>query len=307
MNRRLINLAAAALSGLLITCLATAMRAETVAESALLQLVEQVDVPARTSGVLASVAVAEGSMVEVGDVLGQIDDRQAQMMYQRAAIELNLSKENTKNDIAIRSAQKALSFATAELGRLDRAATGLPGSISQSQIEESKLRVGKAEFELEAARHEARLNKLNEQLKEQELALSKHELDVRRITGPIPGIVVDVLRHAGEWVEPGDKVVRIVRIDRLRAEGLIHNDSVPANWRNIDATVSVGPDSQPKHQVAGKISFVSPEVNPVNGLVRICVEIENPKNTLKPGQRARITIASPSFGGPARAESGAGN
>jgi macrolide-specific efflux system membrane fusion protein len=214
------------------------------------------------------------------------------MLYQRAAIELNLSKENSKNDIAIRSAQRALNFARAELNRLDRAVTGLPGSISQSQIEESKLRVGKAEFELESAQHEARLNKLNEQLKEQELELSKHEIEVRRVTAPIPGMVVDVLRHAGEWVEPGDKVIRIVRIDRLRAEGLVHNERVPADWRNLSATVSVGPEENARPHVVGKISFVSPEMNPVNGLVRISVEFQNPGNALKPGQRARVTIPS---------------
>jgi macrolide-specific efflux system membrane fusion protein len=282
----------ALLNGAALAPCVVAIGAETAAESALLQLIEQVDVPARASGVLASVDVSEGTMVESGQPLGQIDDRQARMLYQRAAIELTLSKENSKNDVAIRSAQRALNFARAELNRLDRASTGLPGSISQSQIEESKLRVGKAEFELESAQLEARLNKLNEQLKQQELDLSKHEVDVRRMTAPIPGMVVDVLRHAGEWVEPGDKVMRIVRTDRLRAEGLIHNDLVPAEWRNLNAKVSVGPDGQLQREIMGKISFVSPEVNPVNGLVRISVEFANPENTFKPGQRARIIIPS---------------
>jgi macrolide-specific efflux system membrane fusion protein len=291
----------------LFTPIATSLQAETVVESALLQLVEQVDVPARTAGTLSSIEVSEGTMVEVGKPLGQIDDRQAQMHFQRAAIELNLSKENSKNDVAIRSAKKELEFARAELSRLERASTGLPGSISKSQIEESKLRVGKAEFELEAAQHEARVNKLTEQLKEQELILCKHEVEVRRITAPVQGIVVDVLRHAGEWVEPGDKVVRIVRIDRLRAEGLIHNDNVPADWRNVDATVSVGSAGKPERSAVGKIQFVSPEVNPVNGLVRISVEFDNPQNTLKPGQRARITFSSPTSGAAAQRAGVAGN
>jgi macrolide-specific efflux system membrane fusion protein len=286
---------------------AISLRAETVVESALLQLVEQVDVPARTAGTLSSIDVSEGTMVELGKPLGQIDDRQAQMQYQRALIELNLSKENSKNDVAIRSARKELEFARAELSRLERASTGLPGSISQSQLEDSKLRVGKGEFELEAAQHEARLNKLTEQLKEQELVLCKHELEVRRITAPVPGIVVDVLRHAGEWVEPGDKVVRIVRIDRLRAEGLIHNDRVPADWRGLEATVSVGSTGQAERTARGKIQFVSPEVNPVNGLVRISVEFENPQNSFKPGQKARITFGSRATGATTRRVGVAGN
>ena len=43
--------------------------------SMLLRLIEQVDVPARESGVLASVQVVEGQIVEEGVVVAQIDSR----------------------------------------------------------------------------------------------------------------------------------------------------------------------------------------------------------------------------------------
>jgi macrolide-specific efflux system membrane fusion protein len=264
---------------------------EIVVESALLQLVEQVNVPARTPGVLATVDVSKGALVDVGTPLAQIDDRQAQMQNRRAAIELKLSHEKSNNDVAIRAARKSLEFARAELDRFQRAAAGLAGSISQSQIEESRFKVGKAGFELEAANHEARLNKLTEQLKQQELELCQYEIEIRRITAPVRGIVVEVLRQAGEWVEPGDKVLRILRTDRLQADGLIPNDNVPADWRGLAATVCVG-DASDEHKLPGKVVFVSPEVNPVNGLVRITVEFDNPQDALKPGLRARIVIPS---------------
>jgi multidrug efflux pump subunit AcrA (membrane-fusion protein) len=270
------------------------IRAEAVVESALLQLVEQVDVPARTAGVLSTISVDEGSMVEAGATVGQIDDSQTKLLYHRAELELKLSQEKSRSDVAIRAAQQTLAFAKSELNRIERASTNLPGSISQSQLAETKLKVGKAGFELENAEQESRQNKLTEELKQQELALGKYEIDVRRITAPVPGIVVEVMRHQGEWVEPGDKVIRIVRIDRLRAEGLIHVDSVAQNWRNVPANIYVDLPGQGEKHFAGKVVFVSPEVNPVNGLVRISAEFENTGNVLKPGLRAKIYIPSAS-------------
>jgi macrolide-specific efflux system membrane fusion protein len=265
-------------------------------DSALLQLVEQVDVPARVSGILSAVEVLEGDVVSAGAKLARLDVEESTLLYRRAAVELELSSEKARNDVSLRSAQKALSFARSEFGRVDRAATELPGSVSQSQLEEKRLKAEQAELDLEQAKHEARLNHLTEKLKKQELELGKHQIDVRQILAPVNGVVVEVVRHAGEWVEPGDKVVRIVRIDRLRAEGLIHVRHATADLKGSAATVSVTLPGSEKLQCPGEVVFVSPEVNPVNDLVRISVEFANPENRLKPGLRAKISIPSDKVG-----------
>jgi multidrug efflux pump subunit AcrA (membrane-fusion protein) len=36
--------------------------------------------------------------------------------------------------------------------------------------------------------------------------------------------------------------------------------------------------------------FVSPEVDPVNGQVRVLAEVDNPDGVLRPGLRATMTI-----------------
>ena len=44
----------------------------------------------------------------------------------------------------------------------------------------------------------------------------------RKIFAELSGIVVEVNRHPGEWVEPSETVFRLLRMDRLRAEGFLH-------------------------------------------------------------------------------------
>ena len=34
-------------------------------------------------------------------------------------------------------------------------------------------------------------------------------------------MVVQIKRHRGEWVQAGESVVRVLRLDRLRAEGFV--------------------------------------------------------------------------------------
>ena len=42
----------------------------------------------------------------------------------------------------------------------------------------------------------------------------------------IAGVVVEIKRRKGEWVEPGETVIRILRIDSLRAEGFVDASQV---------------------------------------------------------------------------------
>jgi macrolide-specific efflux system membrane fusion protein len=263
---------------------------DVLVDSALLQLIEQVDVPARTSGTLSSLDVVEGNMVTRGTNLAQIDDRQAKLNYYRAATEVEFSAEKSANDAAVRSAQRALTFAESEFERLERASVAAPGSVSLSELEQARLNADQATLDIEQAQHDLRLNQLTEKLKKRELELTKYDVGIRKIVSPLNGVVVEVLRHAGEWVEPGDKVARIVRIDRLRAEGLVHVGSIGAVLQGSPAIVIATLPGQQDLRCSGEVVFVSPEVNPVNGLVRISVEFDNPQNQLKPGLRARIAI-----------------
>src|SRR5687768_624648 len=136
-----------------------------VVELALLRLTQQVEVPARAQGVISAIHVTEGDSVDQGTLLAQMDDVEARLMEGRAAIELQLNKEKVINDVAIRSAQRALLFNQAELRRVERAGRDTPGSITISELEEVKFRAEQAELDLEKAQHERRQDQLSADLK----------------------------------------------------------------------------------------------------------------------------------------------
>ncbi len=267
-----------------------------VVESALLRLTQQVEVPARAQGVLSSIKAVEGDRVKKGELLGQVDDAEARLLQKRAAIDLQLNKEKVDSDVAIRSAQRALGFNRSEFQRLERAAKNIPRSISTSELEELRFRADKAELDLQEAQHARRVDQLSVDLKNQELELSNHNVEIRKIIAPINGVVVEVLRQPGEWVEPGEKVLRIVRMDRLRVEGLIHIRDLPPNLRGADVSIAMELPGKGEMAFPGKVVFVSPEISPVNGQVRIWAEVDNRQGLLNPGLRPRMTILPATIG-----------
>jgi macrolide-specific efflux system membrane fusion protein len=106
----------------------------------------------------------------------------------------------------------------------------------------------------------------------------------------LAGVVVQIKRHRGEWVEPGVAVIRILRVDRLRAEGFLDARHASPTLAGRSVTLAVNLAGQTPSKFPGKLVFISPEVNPVNGQVRVWAEIENPQLLLKPGLQGSLII-----------------
>jgi multidrug efflux pump subunit AcrA (membrane-fusion protein) len=107
----------------------------------------------------------------------------------------------------------------------------------------------------------------------------------------LDGVVASVARDAGEWVEPGDVVLRVIGITRLRAEGFINANLIsPKSIGSPVRMFTASADGQEK-SFSGKISFISDEIDPVNQQVNIWAEIDNRELVLRPGDRGRLVIS----------------
>jgi RND family efflux transporter MFP subunit len=263
---------------------------EIYVDSVLIRLIDQVDVPARVLGALVDIHVREGMSVTKGQLLAQIDDSDVKLGQQRAQFEDTLAQHLASDDVAIRSTQTAWEFSQAEYLRLLGAENARPASVSDSELEKSKHDADQAKLDMERARSELESTRLKAQLSATDLELARQSVEFRKIIAPMGGVVVSVLQRPGEWVEPGDKVVRIVRTDRLRAEGFVAASDVLRDLSQAQVTVEPIRKDGPRASFTGKIVFVSPEIDPVNGQVRVWAEVENPQGRLRPGLRAKMTI-----------------
>ena len=256
--------------------------------SVLIRLIDEVEVPARATGALAEASVREGARVKRGQRLARIDAAEVELEYQRARYEHQLAKKLAADDVALRSAEKKHAFATADFGRLQQAAAVQPRSVSQSELEKARLEMEQAALDRERAEQDLEAAQLREKLAEAQLAMAERQVEIRNIVAPLSGVVVSVLRKPGEWVAPGDKIMRIVRTDRLRAEGFLDSEQVPLGLEGTQVTLL--PEASESQTYPAVVTFVSPEIDPVNGQVRILAEVDNPDGRLRPGLRMRMVI-----------------
>ncbi|TWT59777.1 efflux RND transporter periplasmic adaptor subunit [Rubinisphaera italica] len=258
---------------------------------ALVRLIAEVYVPATESGQLTEVLATEGQLLQKGAPIGRLNDELVKIDAYLAGIEKEIAQEKSSNDVDRRFAEKSLEVAESEL-RLSRdAVRRVPDSISQTELDRLRLVVEKSSLSIEQAERDMRIAKLNQQLDKREYEAAVVRVARRQILAPIDGQVAEVLAQPGEWLNPGDPIVKIIRMDRLRIEVTLDGQKYgpELQGREVEFEVALPPgDRIEKFQ--GLVTYVSPEVQPINGTIRVWAEVENPDRLLRPGVHGKLTI-----------------
>ncbi len=220
-------------------------------------------------------------------------DRAARLAVAKADLEREQVFARASNELRIQYADKALEVARAEMKRSSESNEQFARSISQSQLDVERLTVEKLELERKQAEHDIALERFELRLKENALDAAKLELELHAVKAPFAGVVALVRGRPGEWMQPGTPVLRLVAIDKLRAEGFA--PAAAANGKLLGAKVQFVVADEPgagsaAAPVEGVLRFISPEIDPVSRQVRVWAEIENKGLQLRPGQQGRLSI-----------------
>jgi multidrug efflux pump subunit AcrA (membrane-fusion protein) len=258
--------------------------------NALVKLIDQLDLPARQAGTIAQLDVQEGARVKEGTVLARVEDTEARFAEERAKVELQIAAQNAASDVAVRSAERTLVAARAELKRAEEARSKLRDLVTESEMDKLRLATDQATLAIEKAQHEQAVAQLQRDLKRVEADFSARKVALHQAVAPFPGVIVQIHKHLGDWVEPGDKLLRLIRLDRLRTEAFLDASAATPGLEGRTVTLTVEQGGKPAAVYPGKLIFVSPEIDPINRSVRVLAEFENPNLTLQPGMRGTLTI-----------------
>ncbi len=270
-----------------------------VESNGVITLIDSVKVPAETAGVLLELSAKEGSQVSKGQTLARVDNSKAEMLHRIADLELEIQQRTAANDVKIRATQSQAEVAAAEYDESVAINERVSQAIPQLKVRRLMLSADHARLEVEVAQIQSEIDRLGEQLKQAELEASEQELRRCELRAPLSGVIVERYKHAGEWVTPGEAVLRIVRMDQLRIEWLLKVADVPPHLvegRDVIADVNLAKGQT--HQVLGKVSFVSPVVEPTDEY-RVWCEFDNPVDPaghwlLRAGLEATVRFADTS-------------
>lgn len=257
----------------------------------------RVDVPAQAAGQLVTLEAREGMEVQSGLLLAAIDDFRPERDRQAAAARQQIAGLQAANDVDQRFWQAAIKLAETDYVRAVQSNKKLPGAVPQAEERRRFLALRQCQLELEKVTRDRKLAEFAEQAKAAETGLAEVRLRQHRIESPCDGVVVEILRHRGEWVEPGDTVVRIVSLARLRVEFLLNAaDHSPHDvaGRSMVATALLPHDR--REVFTGRVVFVNPRVEP-SGEFLVWAEVENRLGRshwlLRPGMEAEVQLEMP--------------
>lgn len=262
-------------------------------KSVLLKLIERVETPARESGMITELKVTEGQLVKEDELMALIDDEEPKLLKLKTELELRIAEKKAQDDSAIKSATEEADVAEGDFQRAKKAREKLASSVPATEFEHLKLKSIQARLQMQKAQHDFDVAKLTRDARAADIGIVEHNLAKRRIVSPFAGQVVEIFRRKGDWVDPGDKVVRIVRLDRLRAEGFLDLQYVRPELVGRPVTVKVEGLGGTTRTLTGKLLFMSPEADPVNRQTRVWAEVDNKNQLLPAGVRATMTIHAP--------------
>ncbi len=257
---------------------------------------KDVELAAKEPGILAKVDIKPGDEVEVDTLLANMDDKDALIRVEAAEAELAVATTQAESEAELKAAVHTVGVAKAEYETTINIKKRNPEAISDTQLRRDELQWRKAIAQEELARMEHIMHGKTVLVKQAQLNAAKNELDKRQIKSSVRGVVEDIFKDEGEWCPLGERLVRVVQMDRLRVVGFVqskygHQDDVLG--RRVEITIQL-PSRTDAVQVSGVVDFASPVV--ANNEFRVHVDIDNKKDErtgrwmISPGVRADISI-----------------
>jgi membrane fusion protein (multidrug efflux system) len=217
---------------------------------------------AKVQGYLLKREYDEGTLVQAGQVLFQLDPRQYQAAYQQAKGDVEQAKA-----VLLRSQQNVARYRPlVEKGAVSRK-------------------------ELDDAIQTMRANMAAVEMAEAALANAKLNLDWTTVKSPITGIAGIALAQVGDLIAATTLMTTVSQLDPIKVY-------FPISEREYLRFAEEGQREKPtlelyladgsKYPHEGKVSAVERQVELATGSIQIQAEFANPKNILRPGGYAKI-------------------
>jgi len=288
---------------------------------------ETSDVAPLVAGRVISTPVEVGDFVKSGQVICELDHRDAQLKLDQAKAQLDQAvfavrqaqsrigvtegtefNANVVPEVAAaranyESAQSQARLAAADVKRYE----GLVGTGDVSRATYDKIRTQQetADAQANAARqqYEAAVNLARQSYRgvefsqasleavKSQLAQAQKGLDDTTIHAPFDGFISARPIAAGEYVALTNKIATIVRVGSVKLE--LQTPEQRAGQTKIGMTVLARVAAYPTREFTGRVTAINPSVDPNSRVFTVEARFDNPKGDLRPGMFATAHVQLP--------------
>jgi HlyD family secretion protein len=262
--------------------------------------IEWMPVRSERAGVITRTWVSKGSMVRRGDPLVELDTRvaSADLSKAQAAIQEAQAQERVLTQggrVAERQQIEAdLARARLDLDAARKSHQALERLVSKQaatrqELDSARQLVDQLDLKIQALEKnkaalvtgtDQEIAQARLQQAESAAAVARTNLDLSVIRAPMDGTVYDFDLKPGSYVNPGDPIAKVGRLDRLRVT--VYVDEPELGKVRAGELVAITWDGLPGHQWKGKVDKLPAQIVPL-GTRQVgevgCV-IENPDRDL---------------------------
>ncbi|MBA3914819.1 MAG: efflux RND transporter periplasmic adaptor subunit [Acidobacteriales bacterium] len=283
---------------------------ETIETEAVLSPLQQSAIVPKISAPVSKFLVNRGSHVRRGQLLAVLENRDLQAAAQenRGALAqaeaayattttADLPQEISKSELDVKAAQQLLDaqqkvydsrkdlFAQGALPRKELDQAGVDLTQARNQYETAKRH-------LEAVRAVSERQTVKSATGQLESAKGKYQgaeaqLGYSDIRSPIDGVVTDRPLYPGEMATAGTPLIVVMNTSQVIAKAHIPERQAALLKPGDPATVSSAGDTD---LVRGKVTLISPALDPNSTTVEVWIQCSNPDERLKPGTSVQVSL-----------------
>ena len=235
-----------------------------------------VELSSQVRGVLETISVKRGDFVKKGQLV-------AQLMSGVEKASVRLSKDRAEMEVDIKSRKAQQEFRKNTLEQVENLYYKKHASLRE--YDDAKTSSIVADFELKKAIELQKLAVL-------ELQRTREVLKLRSIKSTVDGVVVEVMKSPGEYVEE-QPVVKIAQIDPLYVEVIVPETLMGRVAVGKEAEVRV--ETPVANRYIAKVSVVDQVIDASSGTFGVRLELANPDYKIHAGQRCKISLVDDPF------------
>ena len=283
----------------------------------------EVDLGFQVGGRIARLLADEGSKVQVGAVVAELDATDMRLAAERARAQAESAAKTLAALKAgaraqeLRAAQAAVAQAQADRELADQQVKRTQQLVDQNFVSPDQMdrarstaaaaaaRVDQAAANLSLLRSGARKEDLERAVADVAAAeaaqhTAERQLGYVTLASPVAGVISVRLAEGGQVVAPGQPVFRVAELSRPWVRAYLAEPDLPKV--KLGQRVAVRVDGVPGRSFEGRLSFVSPqaEFTPktvethalrVDLVYRVTVDVDDPGGLLKIGMPADVVFA----------------
>ncbi len=251
---------------------------------------KELEVSSNISGVINKINIYEGSSVNKGDLLLELDDREYQLAFKEAEDQIMTSR------VEYGLLKKGLPADTSSIKKAD----GYYRELEELSIDFKDGKIPKNEYKKErealemkiiftgAKREEFILNKSGVSRATNTREKAKLNLQHTKIMAEYRGVIGDFNLVEGKRINAGEILFKLFDTHLMKLDVNILENEIGKIM--IGNYVDIEIPALGNEKFSGKVKRISPYIDSENGTCKVEIEIDNSKRMIKPGMFAKVLI-----------------